>query len=99
MGDLWVKILVAIASGLVLFWVAQVVALIVVHMKMMHELAFIKGQVTHFVRGVDKVEDLARTLAVLDRAQIKTAMDVDHAFQKIRSLQGDGCNGSGIESA
>ncbi len=88
-----------IAVGLAILAVGQVIALIAAFLKMMHELAFIKGQMTHFVRGVDSVKDLERSVAVLDRTQIKTAMDVDHAHQKIRELKGEGCNGTRIESA
>jgi hypothetical protein len=87
-----------IAVGLAVLAVGQVIALIAAFLKMMHELAFIKGQMTHFVRGVDSVKDLERSVAVLDRAQMKTSMDLNHAFAAVRQLKGEGCNGR-VESA
>ncbi len=78
-----------VAPELVVFAAVQVLALALAYVKLTAKLSHIDGQMIHFNRQIDKVDDLAREVDLLDHAQIKTAMDVDSAFEKLRGLQNE----------
>lgn len=57
--------------------------------------AFVKGQLSEVLRRMDSFQRVAEHVAILDKAHLKTAMDVAHAHDKIRRLDTKGVpNGS-----
>lgn len=72
---------------LLAFAVAQVLALALAYVRLTAKVSNVEGQMVHLLRQIDKVDDLARDVDLLDRSQIKTVIDLNQAFEKIRELQ------------
>ncbi len=80
-----------IIIGLIGLAVAQFAALAAAYAKIIRRVATMGGEVKYFTHQIDKLEarviDQDHDLSSIDRGQIKNAMDLNHAFEKIRELE------------
>ena len=59
--------------------------------------AFVRGQLSEVLRRMDAFQRVAEHVAILDKALLKTGIDVSHAHDKIRKMERSYQNGPADE--
>jgi len=84
-----------------LLWVAAsslgtlAVSYFVMGMRVSNELAFVKGQLITLMAHFSTIQQVKEKHAVLDKAHEKTRFDVNHLFERVKSVEAKHVNGSG----